>query len=83
MITDSDKGGLTGFLDRLRSGGLSDQVASWVGSGTNANVEPGQLEQALGRDTVERVSASAGVPASTGGWALAFALPKIVDLLTG
>ncbi len=83
LIADNDKGGLTGFLDRLRRGGLSDQVASWVGSGTNANVEPGQLEPALGRDTVERVSASAGVPASTGGSALAFALPKIVDLLTG
>ncbi len=82
LITDSDKGGLTGFLDRLRRGGLGDQVASWVGTGTNATVAPAQLEQALGRDAVERVSASAGVPASTGSSALAFLIPKVVDLLT-
>ncbi|MEP6687939.1 MAG: YidB family protein [Gemmatimonadales bacterium] len=40
LITDSDKGGLAGFLDRLRRGGLGDQVASWVGTGTNATVAP-------------------------------------------
>jgi len=82
LISDRDRGGLPGFLDRLRRGGLGDQVASWIGTGSSASLTPEQLEGALGSDTVQRVSADAGVPATTGRSALAYLVPSVVDLLT-
>ena len=39
-------GGLQGLIDQLQKGGLGAQAASWVGTGSNLPVEPGQLQQA-------------------------------------
>ena len=82
MMTGNGQGGIGGFLDRLRAGGLSQQVASWVGTGSNAAVAPDQLAQAMGPDTVDRLASSAGVPPATGRSVLAFLVPGVVDLRT-
>ena len=82
VMTDSSSGGLTGFVDRMRRGGLGQQVNSWIGTGPNESVAPEQIEQALGRDTVERIASTAGVSPGTGRSALAFLIPKAVDILT-
>ena len=82
LMTGNGQGGIGGFIDRLRQGGLSQQVASWIGTGPNAAVAPDQLAQAMGPDTVDRIASSAGVPPATGRSVLAFLVPKVVDLLT-
>jgi uncharacterized protein YidB (DUF937 family) len=41
-------GGLGGLLDKLQKGGLGNVTNSWVGSGQNQPVSPGQLGPALG-----------------------------------
>ena len=82
LVTDSGQGGLAGFLDRLRRGGLGEQVNSWVGTGPNAPVSTEQMELALGTDALDRVSATAGVAPGPGRAALAYLIPKLVDLLT-
>lgn len=81
-IGDDQQGGLVGFLDRFRQAGLGDRVASWVGTGTNQPLAPEEAERVLGRDTIQKISSSAGVPAATAGAASAFLIPKVVDLLT-
>src|SRR5215475_9190668 len=43
-------GGLKGLLGKLQQGGLADVANSWVGSGPNQPVLPGQLGSALGPD---------------------------------
>src|SRR6516165_9791454 len=46
-------GGLGGLLDKLQKGGLGNATNSWVGSGQNQPVSPGQLGSALGPDIIK------------------------------
>src|SRR6516164_2639215 len=45
-------GGLGGLLNKLEQGGLGDQTKSWVGTGQNQPVSPGQLGQAVGGNVI-------------------------------
>ena len=47
MISTSP-GGLGGFLDKLKSAGLTSEVASWLGRPDAAPIAAGQVERALG-----------------------------------
>ena len=55
------EGGLDGLMGKLRDAGLGDQVDSWVATGQNQPVDPAALGQALGPDTVQRLSAGSGI----------------------
>lgn len=75
-------GGLDGLLGKLREGGLGDQVDSWVSTGANEPVDPNQLGQALGPDTVQRLANGAGIDVAAFLPVLAMFLPQIIDMLT-
>ncbi|HVV92213.1 MAG TPA: YidB family protein [Hyphomicrobiales bacterium] len=75
-------GSLGGLLDRLKNGGLGDVANSWVGTGPNASVEPGQLGAALGQDTISSIARRAGMSEQDLLAQLAQALPGLVDRLT-
>ena len=75
-------GGLDGLLAKLRAGGLSDEVDSWVSTGTNAEVEPDRLASALGADTVQHLSAGSGLDVKQLLPLLAMFLPQIINALT-
>jgi uncharacterized protein YidB (DUF937 family) len=79
-ITQS--GGLDGLLGKLREGGLGDQVDTWVSTGPNATVDPNQLGQALGPDTVKQLAAGSGIDIAALLPMLAMFLPQIIDMLT-
>jgi uncharacterized protein YidB (DUF937 family) len=76
------EGGIDGLMTRLRDGGLGAQVDSWVSSGENQPVGPDRLQQALGPDTVQRLSASSGLNISQLLPMLAMFLPQIINMLT-
>jgi uncharacterized protein YidB (DUF937 family) len=57
-----ETGGVDGLVDKLRAGGLDQEVDSWVSTGTNQPVDPQRLGAALGR---RRPSASRTARAST------------------
>jgi uncharacterized protein YidB (DUF937 family) len=76
------EGGLDGLLGKLRQGGLDDEVDSWVSSGPNRPVDPDRLGQALGPDTVQRLSARSGIDLGVLLPILAMFLPQIIDMLT-
>ena len=76
------EGGLDGLMAKLKAGGLGGHVDSWVGSGENESVEPAQLQQALGRDTVQRLSLGSGLDVGRLLPMLAMFLPQIVNMLT-
>jgi uncharacterized protein YidB (DUF937 family) len=69
-------------MAKLKAGGLGGQVDSWVGTGENQPVDPAQLQQALGPDTVRRLSAGSGLDIGKLLPLLAMFLPQIINMLT-
>ena len=77
-----EDGGLDALLAKLQAGGLGDAASSWVGPGPNQAVDPQQLGDALGPDTVNRLSAGSGMSIAQLLPLLAAFLPQIIDMLT-
>ena len=79
---DAAGGGLDQLIDRFRRGGLGDVIESWIGSGHNRSIEPRQLAQALGPDTVDTLSRQTGLGRDDLLSQLAQVLPGVIDGLT-
>jgi uncharacterized protein YidB (DUF937 family) len=75
-------GGLGGLLDKLQKGGLADATNSWVGSGQNRPVSPGQLGSALGSDAIKALAQRTGLSEEELTKQLSQILPGVVDKLT-
>src|SRR6516164_5852044 len=75
-------GGLGGLLNKLEQGGLGDQTKSWVGTGQNQQVSPGQLGQALGPSIIKTVSQMTGLSEDDLTKQLSQVLPGVINGLT-
>jgi uncharacterized protein YidB (DUF937 family) len=75
-------GGLGGLLERFQQNGFGDVINSWIGTGQNQEISPDELHQALGADTVSRLSQQTGLPANDLLAQLSQLLPGVVDKLT-
>ena len=75
-------GGLGALIDRFRSNGFEVAINSWIGTGQNQAISPGQLRQALGQETVEDLSQRTGLPHGDLLSQLSNILPGVVDRLT-
>jgi uncharacterized protein YidB (DUF937 family) len=75
-------GGLGGLLDKLQKGGLGDVAKSWIGSGQNQPVSPGQLGPALGPDIIKTLAQRSGLSEEEITKHLSQILPGVVDKLT-
>ena len=75
-------GGLGGLLNKLEQGGLGDVTKSWVGSGQNQPVSPGQLGTALGPNIIKVLAQKSGLSEEELSKQLSQVLPGIVDKLT-
>jgi uncharacterized protein YidB (DUF937 family) len=75
-------GGIGGLLNQLKTSGLGDHANSWVGSGSNKQVDPGQLGSALGQSTVSTAAQQSGLSEQELLQQLAQKLPGLVDQLT-
>jgi uncharacterized protein YidB (DUF937 family) len=75
-------GGLGGLLDKLQKGGLGSAANSWVGSGQNQPVPPGQLGSALGSDIIKTLAQRSGLSEEELTKQLSQVLPSLVDKLT-
>ena len=75
-------GGLRELVDRFQQNGHGDIADSWIGTGANRSVTPQQLEDALGRDTVNTLAQEAGVSDIDLLSGLSRDLPESVDQLT-
>jgi uncharacterized protein YidB (DUF937 family) len=78
------QGGIQGALDKLKGQGLNRQVDDWVSteSGTNATVEPQQVELLFDDQDVEQVAQEAQAPKQEVYQAISKVLPQIIDALT-
>ena len=77
-----EQGGLDGLIDRFQRGGFGDVMDSWVGPGQNRQIEPNQLADALGHDTVDNLQSRTGLDRNDLLSQLAQALPGVIDGLT-
>ena len=75
-------GGLGGLVNKLKQGGLGDVVNSWVGSGQNQPVSPGQLGQALGPNIIKTLSQMTGLSEDQLTKQLSQGIPVIINTLT-
>jgi uncharacterized protein YidB (DUF937 family) len=75
-------GGLGGLLDKLQKGGLAGAANSWIGSGQNQSVSPGQLGSALGPDIIKALAGRTGLSEEELTKQLSQVLPGVVDNLT-
>ena len=82
LMTDKNRGGLAGFLERFNAAGLGDTVTWWVGAGSNTPISNEQTESALGEETLGNIAEQTGTDYDTATSATAFMTPRVVDALT-
>jgi uncharacterized protein YidB (DUF937 family) len=75
-------GGLRELVDRFSQSGQHETVNSWVGKGPNQPLTPSQLEQAIGPDVLDKLSAQTGVAREELVARLTRELPNAVDKYT-
>jgi outer membrane protein OmpA-like peptidoglycan-associated protein/uncharacterized protein YidB (DUF937 family) len=81
-MISSSPGGFGGFLDKFKSAGLTSEVASWLGRADASPIAAGEVERALGATALSGIAGRVGLAQGAASTALAYALPKIIGLLT-
>jgi uncharacterized protein YidB (DUF937 family) len=79
---NSSVGGLGGLIQVLQKNGLGDIVNSWVSTGKNLPISPGQIQQGLGGDLLKQLAAQAGLSSDAASGQLAHLLPRLIERLT-
>jgi uncharacterized protein YidB (DUF937 family) len=75
-------GGLNDFLKQMQKQGFADTADSWVGSGPNKTIPPGDLAKVLGADQIEAMMAQSGLSREELLDGLSKHLPEVVNRLT-
>lgn len=75
-------GGLNDVLKQLQDSGHGDAANSWVGSGPNKDITPGDLGNALGADQINAMMEHSGLSRQELLDGLSQVLPGMVDQLT-
>jgi uncharacterized protein YidB (DUF937 family) len=75
-------GELTGLIATFEQAGMGNIIQSWVGTGSNQPVSPGQLHAAFGDTQVQSMAREAGVPPQDFLSLLSQHLPQAIDRAT-
>jgi len=75
-------GGLNDLLRQFQQSGHGEAANSWVGTGPNKSIAPGDLANALGADQLEQLSSQSGLSRDELLQGLSQYLPQVVDHLT-
>jgi len=75
-------GGLGELVKRFQQNGQGQVAHSWVGTGQNESISPGDLERAVGVDTLDDLERQTGTPRDQLLAELAEQLPQTVDTMT-
>src|SRR5208337_2638383 len=81
MVTGSP-GGIGGFLNTIKSGGLASDLGSWLGNANATPLAPQQIERVLGANAVGGIANRLGLGSTIVSTAVGYALPKLIGLLT-
>ena len=75
-------GGLGDLVSKFEKAGQGGTIGSWIGSGQNQPIQPGQLGSTLGQTTISDLARAAGMSEQDLLAGLAQALPGVIDKLT-
>lgn len=75
-------GGLEGLLKQFQQNGFGDAINSWINTGPNKGVTPGQISDALGPEIIDNLSQRTGLSKDEIVQILSQVLPNTVDQLT-
>jgi uncharacterized protein YidB (DUF937 family) len=75
-------GGLNDLLRRFQQNGFAEHADSWVNRGPNRDIDPKELEQAIGPDALQSFANETGKPYMQVLSELSQGLPATVDQLT-
>jgi len=75
-------GGLQGVMNEFERNGLGPTVKSWVGTGPNQPISADQVQQVLGPELLQQLSAKSGLSVEELTQKLSHVLPQAVDRLT-
>lgn len=75
-------GGLQGVVNQFEKNGLGATVSSWVGTGPNQPISPGDVQRTLGPDLLQQLASKSGLSVEELVQKLSQVLPKAVDTLT-
>jgi len=75
-------GGLGDLLKQFQQNGQGDAANSWVGTGPNKTIAPGDLANALGADQLDQLTSQSGLSRQELLQGLSQYLPQVVDHLT-
>ena len=76
------QGGLAAVVQQFEQQGLGGTVQSWIGKGHNQPISPAQLQQVVGSDLLQQLSAKTGVSAPDLLQKLSHLLPETIDKMT-
>lgn len=74
--------GLDDLLKGLRNNGLGEAADSWVSTGPNRDVAPGDLAKAIGLDDIDAIAGQTGLSRDDLLAGLSQQLPGLIDQLT-
>ena len=82
--SNSQGGGLDlgSIISNISNGDLGEVIASWIGSGENAPIEPDRVPELIGEDKIEEFAQKLGVDPEIAKDELANVLPNLVDQAT-
>ena len=75
-------GGLQGVVSEFEKNGLGPTVNSWVGTGPNQAIAPGDVHKALGPDLLQQLAEKSGMSVQELTQKLSQVLPQAVDKMT-
>jgi uncharacterized protein YidB (DUF937 family) len=78
----NQNGGLPGVLEKFKAAGFSDEVASWVGKGSNLPISATQVVQVLGSSSIQTAANKLGINPDEISAKIAEYLPQVVDRMT-
>ena len=75
-------GGIQGVVNQFEKNGLGTTVRSWVSTGPNQPISPGDVQRTLGPDLLQQLSGKSGLSVEDLVQKLSQVLPQAVDGLT-
>lgn len=78
----NQNGGLPGVLEKFKTAGFSNEVASWVSIGENLLISSHAIQQVLGEQTIRTAAAKLNMRADEISASIAEYLPQVVDKMT-
>ncbi len=81
-LTSGEGLDIGGIAEKLKAGGLGDQVSSWMGDGENAPVSAEEITNALGEDKIGEMASKLGVDSGSAAQTLSQAMPTLMDKMS-